>query len=519
MAAERPLTSDELGNLGESKFIYLCEEGRPQLIVNKALKDQSGWDFIVEFPHDNRQKVGLDKRQNPMSTRFQQKTLWVDNDRVKFKLSSLERLAKDPGPAFICALKYNEEIECVECYVVHVIDDFLAFVLQRLRQHEASGEKPINQIDVDVYPTKVARRVEPTHDSIVAVITDSVGGDVNEYVHKKREQIENLGFGPKPFDFNFSLPETEKSKFTDSLLGGSQELEVAEIQGSETRFGITLPLPVMSGRVTLNISPAPRDTCDVIFSKDGFRTSVVKAVLYSVPPQLIFEPDQKRMRIAAKGVEVIFRKVATNLTIKTSFPPDFSMSLIEWRNHYGILRMMIAGEINVEFRTRSKTFRGAKIHPRPSRHEIDFGRTAVALDVLYNMLEMLGYSDARLSFDQVGDLERQILLAKSLFEDRAVVNAEAFDLENSVPADTPEILSGVYITYIDVGASLLLIKCHIEGKFNERQIEFHFRDPTSFEPEMRIVSREEYLEFIEASKGLAKAPLVLSSRPSWKSTL
>ncbi|CUX57367.1 hypothetical protein AGR7C_Lc220161 [Agrobacterium deltaense Zutra 3/1] len=65
------LDSDQLGEKGELLFQTLCVDA--QLICNKATRDRSGWDFIVEFPIDHTNPGQLDERSNPISCRFQQR--------------------------------------------------------------------------------------------------------------------------------------------------------------------------------------------------------------------------------------------------------------------------------------------------------------------------------------------------------------------------------------------------------------------------------------------------------------
>ena len=43
------LTSEELGDAGESKFKLLCIHAK--LVCNTSSRDLTGWDFIVELPN------------------------------------------------------------------------------------------------------------------------------------------------------------------------------------------------------------------------------------------------------------------------------------------------------------------------------------------------------------------------------------------------------------------------------------------------------------------------------------
>lgn len=42
------LSAERLGQAGESEFTHLCDLAN--LTCNKSHRDETGWDFIVEFP-------------------------------------------------------------------------------------------------------------------------------------------------------------------------------------------------------------------------------------------------------------------------------------------------------------------------------------------------------------------------------------------------------------------------------------------------------------------------------------
>jgi hypothetical protein len=144
MSRSRRLNSDQLGQKGEARFREICSDA--QLVCNKADYDRAGWDFIVEFPFDTSgTPISLDKRAAPLSCHVQVKTMWFDNDTFSVRLSSIERLAKDPKPSFIYVLKISEELEPVSAYLIPLLDDALAMVLRRLRVESAKGRVKINR--------------------------------------------------------------------------------------------------------------------------------------------------------------------------------------------------------------------------------------------------------------------------------------------------------------------------------------------------------------------------------------
>jgi hypothetical protein len=140
------LNSDQLGKKGEARFGEICSDAR--LTCNPSSYDRTGWDFIVEFPYDPPgQEPSLDKRQSPISCHVQLKTMWSSNDTFRMRLSSAERLAKEPKPAFVYVLKVNGNLEFAEAYLVPMLDDNLAAILKRLRREHAKGPEATAKIN------------------------------------------------------------------------------------------------------------------------------------------------------------------------------------------------------------------------------------------------------------------------------------------------------------------------------------------------------------------------------------
>ena len=140
------LNSDQLGKKGEARFSEICSDAK--LTCNPSSYDRTGWDFIVEFPFDPPgRQPSLDKRRSPISCHVQVKTMWSSNDTFRMRLSSAERLAKEPKPAFVYVFKVNKNLGFVEAYLVHMLDDNLATILKRLRREHAKGPKETAKIN------------------------------------------------------------------------------------------------------------------------------------------------------------------------------------------------------------------------------------------------------------------------------------------------------------------------------------------------------------------------------------
>ena len=133
------LNSDELGDKGENRFREICADAK--LICNSSGRDRTGWDFFVEFPFEAaNEKQTLDKRISPISCHIQLKTKWPQSKPgLKMRLSSAERLSKEPKPTFVYVFKVDEKGEFVDAYLIHILDNPLAEILKRLRKEHRDG--------------------------------------------------------------------------------------------------------------------------------------------------------------------------------------------------------------------------------------------------------------------------------------------------------------------------------------------------------------------------------------------
>jgi len=118
------LTSDELGEAGETLFANLCV--RAGFTCNKSNRDRTGWDFVVELPMAGPDAGALDARL-PTACAVQLKST-ASAGPVKLSLSSIERLAKDPRPAFVVVLRLTPEGEPRTGYLIHLLGPALARV-------------------------------------------------------------------------------------------------------------------------------------------------------------------------------------------------------------------------------------------------------------------------------------------------------------------------------------------------------------------------------------------------------
>ena len=185
------LTSDELGAVGEGLFPTLC--ARAKLICNSSNRDRTGWDFVVEFPMpDVDENLTLDGRA-PTACSVQLKATAATGP-VSLRLSSAERLAKDPRPALIVVMRLTPTGEPVAGYLIHLLDAPLAKVLKRLRVAQASRTFDVNNAKISFDYRRCGERFELTGEGLRRALERACGTDRAAYVVEKQRQLDELGY-------------------------------------------------------------------------------------------------------------------------------------------------------------------------------------------------------------------------------------------------------------------------------------------------------------------------------------
>ena len=242
----RPLNSDELGEKGESRFQEFCADAK--LICNKSTRDRTGWDYLVEFPFE--QPIGdrtLDKRRSATSCHLQIKTIWSDSDRVTLRLSSAERLAKEPKPAFVYVLLINNDLEPVDSYLIHVRGKNLERILRRLRKAQAAGELKINDVEITYDPKTSGVRLAPNGNALRDQLDQDCGPDPESYIASKLAELKSLGFEKGRYQLKTTLQARSVDEMVEAFLG-LRSIEGVATEGSELRFGIALPTESSAAR-------------------------------------------------------------------------------------------------------------------------------------------------------------------------------------------------------------------------------------------------------------------------------
>src|ERR1051325_6434199 len=111
-----------VGKIGESALDGWV--GDAGITANRVSQDETGWDFLLEFPLSQRDliesRLPLDKEPAPLQCFVQVKSTDDKPGKWDIKLSNWVRFVKNLVPAFFLILEFDGKSSCQRAFLVHV---------------------------------------------------------------------------------------------------------------------------------------------------------------------------------------------------------------------------------------------------------------------------------------------------------------------------------------------------------------------------------------------------------------
>ncbi len=329
VARNRPkIMARDLGELGEATLrLWTSEVGA---VVNPAVKDRRGWDFLIEFPHDDKiSQSSLDLRPPEISCLIQVKTTVDDRRRWSVRLANWERLAKHPLPAFYLIVIYEKHSNSVKrAYLVHVGDKWIDRVLERLRIHSTKGGKKLSCQTLDLTWADDESLSSPNGLQLEKSIRKYTGKGLDIYVENKLRRLKEAGdITPAIMTFTRTASNHDEliDEWVDLAIGLKDSIEVQKtIIKENIRFGIPTVVAEYKGGM-LYITDRAKEGTDVdltIRNNTVERASKLLAKLHTphhfFPGQPI--PDKHlKARVVFQVGQIIIHPFTNRINIHVDF--------------------------------------------------------------------------------------------------------------------------------------------------------------------------------------------------------
>lgn len=227
-----------LGRMGETYFNNLCAS--VGLTCNESNEDNTGWDFIVEYPHEYDNVVLADKSPATKEFKIQVKATDLKKRKLPILLSNLMRLCNTPLPCFILFLEYNNKPEPEEAFLVHINKDIIFDVLRSARENSLNkSRKKFNKKTLTIKYDNSNKIDHLTGEDLIRNINEHIPEGMTEYVNKKQYQLKNLGYEKSYGTMKFKASTiSSENDLVSASLGWVERIKVTDVISFDTRFEI-----------------------------------------------------------------------------------------------------------------------------------------------------------------------------------------------------------------------------------------------------------------------------------------
>jgi hypothetical protein len=499
------LNSDQLGKKGEDRFSEICTDAK--LVANRSTYDRTGWDFIVEFPYGPPvEQLSLDKRRSPISCHVQVKTMWDSSDTFRMRLSSAERLAKEPKPACVYVFKVNKNLEFVEASLIHILDDNLAAILKTLRREHAKGpeaEAKINKKYITFRVSRSGQSLSPTGDALRDALQIACGSDAASYMEKKRNQLEHLGFELRPFRAEAKLTVEGHEAFVEMFLG-LRSAEIVEWKGSETRFGISLPLnDHRNSKGTLHIQPNPADQCVIAIRERPLSPPVLFEGEIFAPAIPNLSRDQLKFLVKSRLFRFLIDHKKLQFETDQAATQTASLKIEEWINFFKALIVFSGGTATVTINPK-KNFVPITVplETKPSFDPAEFVYLVQAFESAQKLVNLAGAIAPKVKLWDISERANHIIGLSELFSGTTGTSPIKFEVAWPDGVPLPEKLTIIFASYVPL-ADVTLVYYGIADMRPEAQAETVLWKSVTMEPrEIAALNSfpAGYQEFVDRAK-------------------
>ncbi len=316
----------DLGRMGESTFSLWCADSG--LIPNGSQVDETGWDFFVEFPFDS--SISCSEIHKPAyECKVQVKATDKKERKLSIKLSNLRRLITAQMPAFFVFIEFDGKNSAQNAFVVHVDNELISKVLKRLHEVEQSDENNnFNKRTMTISYDESHRLNNLDGASLKERFSDHIGGDIAEYISRKKAHLESTGFEDGFAQITFTTEgENNLKMLIDVSLGIEKQVDISHFRGINTRFGIACKTPFVDnegGKLEMpNLKPNAKGF--VRFKKDKLSAGLsFESRLYLSPFSLMVPNELKKMRVEGEFFDLKFNPYTGHVSYLSSAPCSLS---------------------------------------------------------------------------------------------------------------------------------------------------------------------------------------------------
>ncbi|WP_404294196.1 YfbU family protein (plasmid) [Microvirga sp. RSM25] len=313
----------KIPRVAEYQFAQMCAEFGAT--SNKSQEDETGWDYIVEFPPTEAVGLPADMRPASRSCLVQIKSTTTGQFSCRLKLSNALRFAKASLPCFVVLFRFDKAgKEPPRVYAAHFWEELIARTFKTARQLEAEGKADFHRH----YITVPFERDSSVDSKLMSQMLREIESLGDRYLEQKRGIANRVGFddgfgyGSVAFAEGVSLEQV-----IDAQLGLVESLQFSRLVLKSVRFGVETPTPLLEliEGGTFETEASSTRPCTVVLasSKGGAEVAIGGEIVSPGIPDL--PEEYQKLRVRTPLFDLVFKP----FTSETSFRMhvDYSKAL------------------------------------------------------------------------------------------------------------------------------------------------------------------------------------------------
>jgi hypothetical protein len=343
---------NRLPRFAETKLQNLCAEAGA--LCHEVTEDESGWDYLVEFPP--KPHAGPAESAPPNAASYVQvKSTETAQMSCRIKLSNALRAAQSPQPWFIVFMKAHKKTHGVTIYAIHFWEDLIRRTLEAVRKAEVKGT-PLNRATL---PIRFGAGDNKTN-NLISWMQQSIDAVKPEYDEVKRSLFKTVGFESGYGEGTLTVQASNEEEIIKNFLGLGEGLRVQHFSFTPSRFGIPASAPeVEATEGTVVITPSHVGDVEVRVRSHASAHPIVmpgKAYVLNIPGM---DDGFKRLRFSAAFLDLIWKiGGATDFSIR--FDHNLKHDLVTLENYTTMNEWLTRGAIDVQvWRDGMRAFAGA----------------------------------------------------------------------------------------------------------------------------------------------------------------
>lgn len=464
----------DIGTMGESFFQTWCAESG--LTANKSLIDRTGWDFIVEFPHEPAPGFA-DADGPPIECRVQVKATDKNERKCQITLSNLHRLATSLSPVFFLFLEFDGKQDPQRAFLVHLGEDLIRSILKRVREIDQSeSDNKFNKRKMTIKYTDQDSLSPPSGSAVKERIESYVNTALSDYSSSKQGILRSAGYEDSYGEIKFNtLNEESLEQLIDLSLGLRESVEVNNTTFHSSRFGVLSKVAVMKSETAKLEMPnlKPNATGILRFRESKYTAGIsFGCQVFSSPFNESAPKSLVKYRVEGKFFNIIIKPYVNTINY-SFFLEACEVPLIELIEALKLMSLLEGNSEGIMMSIEMEGYPPAEYSLGPNNEENFFGVPNL-FEKLKNISEffdvdrktIVSYSEVLKREVLINNISKIISSPDSVWKVEFSVDDDTFDIDNGVCCQFAIVLPlGICL----VGCIVSLVGSatkNIEGKYH-----------------------------------------------------